>query len=155
MKIFGILLATFTTVACALGADEEATSKTNDVDSMKVALQSVLPTNWAISVTSNATPFAHQGGRKTGIEFRLQGPELAPAQRAGKKWNSHEALGIWAMPSDYTFIPENPPVPRAFSGVAQQLGSNVNCVVYQLAFVPGPLNWPTWREDIKRVLKIK
>ncbi len=153
MKAFCISLMAFTFAAGAVS--EVAASKTNNVDSLESAIQSVIPTNWTITVTFDATPFAHQRGQITGIEFRLKGPTLDPTQIGGSKWNSHDELGIWIMPPDYTFKPENPPVGRAFSGVAQLLGANTNCVVYQLEFIPGPLNWKTWPMDIKRAFKIE
>ncbi|MBU0714075.1 MAG: hypothetical protein KJ964_01795 [Verrucomicrobia bacterium] len=115
--------------------------------------QKIQPIGWAIEVKEQSYPLRHNPSIAKGIEFRFKGTQNANYYNGLK---GKEEFTLWLMPSDYKpeIMAINPAISGTFSRIPEHLGSNGTYQVYCLTTFSYLPSWPTWQDDIRRVLKI-
>ena len=111
-----------------------------------------LPKGWTVDVMPQTVPSGHSVKQTTGTAMLFKGLEdnYPVGRKTGPK--QKERFSLWLMPLEYS--PEIAPVDmnRPYSPNPEKLGSNGAFKVYCLTSVESCPTWPSWREDIVRLM---
>lgn len=139
----------------AASQKEELISK-EKTTAWQQTFQKIQPVGWAIEAKEQSCPLRHNPSIAKGIEFRFKGTQNANfvGRQDGRK--GKEEFTLWLMPSDYKpeIMAINPAISGTFSRIPEHLGSNGTYQVYCLTTFSYLPSWPTWQDDIMRVLNI-